>query len=295
VITVSEPLADTSRSDEAPDVVEEIFKTVAAATPDLREAIRGRRGETDETNPSGEAQLEADRWFDRLLATRLGRIDGVGTYASEERDSPVDCGAGLGLTVDPLDGSSNLTSNNLVGTIVGVYDGAVPASGKDLIAAGYVVYGPTTTMVTARDDRVTDYEIVEGERRTLRRDVTLPEDPTVFGFGGGDDEWPPAFARYADDVREALKLRYGGALVGDVNQVLQYGGVFAYPALESRPEGKLRRQFEANPIAYVVEAAGGASSDGDGPILDAEADGLHDRTPLYVGNEALIEQLPDDA
>ena len=288
---MSERLADPAESEGG--VVDEVFETVAAATPELRRAIRGRRSETDEENPSGDTQLEADRWFDRLLANRLGRIDGVGTYASEERDEPVDCGEGLSLTVDPLDGSSNLTSNNLVGTIVGVYDAELPAPGRDLVAAGYVVYGPTTTMVTARGDTATEYELVEGERRTLRRDVDLPDDPTVFGFGGGDDEWPPAFERYADDVREELKLRYGGALVGDVNQVLRYGGVFAYPALESRSEGKLRRQFEANPMAYVIEAAGGASTDGDGSILAADPERLHERTPLYVGNEDLVERVPD--
>jgi fructose-1,6-bisphosphatase I len=80
-------------------------------------------------------------------------------------------------------------------------------------------------------------------------------------------------------------------MVGDVNQVLTYGGVFAYPALRSAPEGKLRLQFEANPIAYVIERAGGASSDGTGSILDVEPEAVHQRTPLYVGNEALIDRL----
>ena len=80
-------------------------------------------------------------------------------------------------------------------------------------------------------------------------------------------------------------------MVGDVNQVVTYGGVFAYPALVDDPEGKLRLSFEGNPIAYVIEQMGGASSDGSGSILDVDPDGLHDRVPLYVGNEALIDRL----
>jgi len=289
---VSEQLAPTD-ADRYDRIVDEVFETVAGAAPELRNAICGRRGETDGENPSGDQQLEADRWFDRLLADRLGAIDGVGAYASEEREDPIDCGSGVSLTVDPLDGSSNLVSNNLVGTIVGVYDAALPAAGREMIGAGYVVYGPTITMIQARGETVAEYEVVDGERRPLRENFDLPDDPTVFGFGGGDDEWPPAFQRYADDAREELKLRYGGALVGDVNQVLRYGGVFAYPTLESREEGKLRLQFEANPIAYVARAAGGAASDGDRSILDVPADRLHQRTPLYVGNEKLIRELPE--
>lgn len=272
-------------------IAEEVFETVAESTPELRDAIRGRRSETDSENESGERQREADLWFDDLLHDRIGDIDGVGTYASEERETTVDCGSGLSVTVDPLDGSSNLTSNNLVGTIVGVYDGDLPAKGRDLVGSAFVIYGPTITMVTASAGTVTEYELIRGKRHTRERDVRLPDDPTVFGFGGGVDDWRDPFEDFAEDVREELKLRYGGALVGDVNQVLGYGGIFAYPALQSRPEGKLRHQFEANPISYVIESAGGRSSDGERSILDVEPEGLHDRTPLHVGNEKLIDEL----
>jgi len=121
--------------------------------------------------------------------------------------------------------------------------------------------------------------------------VTLPDDPLVYGFGGRVPDWPDEFTAYAREIESELKLRYGGAMVGDVNQVLTYGGIFAYPALVDAPEGKLRLSFEANPIAYIVEAAGGAATDGEIDILDVEPEGVHDRVPLYVGNEALIERL----
>lgn len=272
-------------------IADQVFETVAESTPELRDAIRGRRGKTDSTNRSGERQRAADLWFDELLAERLGNIDGVGTYASEERTDPVDVGDGLSVTVDPLDGSSNLDSNNLVGTVVGVYDGALPAHGRDLVGAAFVIYGPTITMVSATAGTVSEYEVVHGELECQDRDLKLPADPSVFGFGGGVDEWSDAFESYAEGIRENLKLRYGGALVGDVNQVLGYGGVFAYPALKSKPAGKLRHQFEAAPIAYIVECAGGRSSDGRQSILEIEPGDLHERCPLHVGNKTLIDEL----
>jgi fructose-1,6-bisphosphatase I len=126
-----------------------------------------------------------------------------------------------------------------------------------------------------------------------REDVELPDDPTVYGFGGRVPDWPADFASYAEAVEsdESLKLRYGGSMIGDVNQVLTYGGVFAYPALESAPEGKLRLQFEGNPVGYVIESAGGRSSDGSRSLLDVEPDDLHQRVPVHVGSEGLIDRL----
>ncbi|MFC4450416.1 class 1 fructose-bisphosphatase [Halorussus aquaticus] len=280
------------------DAVTEVVETVARAAPEVRGGLSGRRRKTDAENASGETQLAADVWADELLAERLTAIDGVSQFASEEREDVLECGesGGYAVTVDPLDGSSNLKSNNSMGTVLGVYDAELPAKGSHLVAAAYVLYGPITTMVVARDGEVTEYVVEEtdegtAERRAVREDVTLPDDPTVYGFGGRVPDWTDRFADYARDVEDELKLRYGGAMIGDVNQVLTYGGVFAYPELESRPEGKLRLQFEGNPIAYVVESAGGASSNGEESLLDAEADEVHQRTPVYVGNEELIERL----
>ncbi|WP_132060488.1 class 1 fructose-bisphosphatase [Halorussus amylolyticus] len=280
------------------DAVSKIVETVARTAPEIRGGLAGRRRKADEENPSGETQLAADVWADELLERRLAAIDGVSQYASEERAEIVECGdsGGYSVAVDPLDGSSNLKSNNSMGTILGVYDAELPAKGRDLVAAAYVLYGPITTMVVAREGEVTEYVIESedgelAERRAVREDLALPDDPTVYGFGGRVPDWTDRFAAYARDIETELKLRYGGAMIGDVNQVLTYGGVFAYPELESRPEGKLRLQFECNPIAYIVESAGGGSSNGGGSILDADPDGLHDRTPVYVGNAELIERL----
>ncbi|GAB3316562.1 class 1 fructose-bisphosphatase [Haloplanus salinarum] len=273
------------------DTVAEIREAVAETAPTIRAGLPGRREKGDAENPTGDRRLAADEYADDLLEDCLGGIDGVGEYASEERAAVVDTGTGLSVAVDPLDGSSNLKPNNVMGTIVGVYDAPLPARGRDLIAAGYVLYGPLTTMVFAEGASATEYLIEEGVASELRTGVTLPEDPTVYGFGGRVPDWPDDFAAYAESVESELKLRYGGAMIGDVNQVLTYGGVFAYPGLRSAPEGKLRLQFEANPVGYVIRAAGGRTSDGDGSILDIDPDGLHDRTPTHLGNASLIERL----
>lgn len=270
--------------------IDAIFDTVAEAAPEIRDGLPGRRTKVGEENVTGDTQLEADVWADQLLAERFGDIAGVGEYASEERAEIESFGSGYAVAVDPLDGSSNLKSNNPMGTVVGVYDGALPRAGRDLVAAGFVLYGPITTMVVARDGEAREYVIEDGKRRDVGP-VELPDDPTVYGFGGRVPDWRSDFAEYVSEVEDELKLRYGGAMIADVSQVLTYGGIFGYPALESRPDGKLRLLFEGAPIAHVIKAAGGTSSDGAESLLDADATELHQRTPVFVGNREYIDRL----
>lgn len=272
-------------------VVETIITELAGAAPMIRDALSGRRGETAGENPTGDTQIAADVYVDEQLVQRLKTIDGVGEIASEERETSIDCGDGVAVGLDPLDGSSNLKSNNPMGTIVGIYDASLPAPGTELIAAGSMVFGPITTFTVAHDGTVTEYEVIDGTLDVVEPDLTLPDDPVVYGFGGGDNAWSDAFASFAAEIRNELKLRYGGALVGDVNQVLTYGGMFAYPALTDYPNGKLRHQFEGNPMAYLIETAGGASSDGTQSILTRDPETLHDRVPTYLGNQSLIDRL----
>jgi len=284
-------MTDGDRDDEGGegDPITAIFDAVATVAGEIRASLPGRRRYLDEENPSGETVLAADVHADELIEERLTALDGVGAYASEEGESVVDAGEGLSVTCDPLDGSSNITSNNAVGTVIGIYDAPLPAKGTALVASGYVLYGPLTTMVVARDG-VVEYLIEDGERDRLG-EVTLPTEPTVYGFGGRVPDWSPAFTEYVREVESELKLRYGGAMVGDVNQVLEYGGIFGYPAGDGSPDGKLRHQFEGNPIAHLIETAGGASSDGRQSILDRPAEALHDRTPVFVGDEAYVDRV----
>jgi len=281
--------------------VETIFETVAEVGSEIQGILGEQRSYQEGHNPSGERQLAADVYADDLLAERLLALEGVVSYASEERESVERSEGSTGrseggyhVSCDPLDGSSNLTSNNAMGTIVGVYDQPFPAPGAALVAAGYVLYGPITTMVTARDGEVREHLIEDGDRTVLDGDVAIPEDPLIYGFGGRIPDWLPAFAAYVEHIEDdRLKLRYAGAMVADVNQVLTYGGIFGYPMVQGRPEGKLRLQFEGLPMAYVTAAAGGASTDGTQSLLEKEPERLHERSPVFVGNESLIARLED--
>jgi fructose-1,6-bisphosphatase I len=269
-----------------------IFETVAGVAGEVRTALGERRSYQEGTNPSGEQQLAADVYADKLLEDRLLALDAVGAYASEEREGVIEDDGQYHVACDPLDGSSNLKSNNGMGTIVAVYDEPLPAPGDALVAAGYVLYGPLTTMVTAREGTVREWLVEDSTRECLDEDVTLPEESVVYGFGGRAPDWPAAVETYVRDIEtDRLKLRYGGAMVADVNQVLTYGGIFGYPMLGDHPDGKLRLQFEGHPMAKILAAAGGASTDGTQSLLDRRPDELHARSPVFVGNETLVDRL----
>jgi fructose-1,6-bisphosphatase I len=269
-----------------------VFDVVAATAADVRDALGSRRSYEAGENPSGEQQLAADVYADDLLEERLLALDSVAAYASEEREGVAHADGGhLHVACDPLDGSSNLESNNGMGTIVGVYDEPLPAPGDALVAAGYVLYGPITTMLVA-DDGVTEYLLEGGERAILQADVILPDDPVVYGIGGRVPDWPEAVAAVVESFEDdRLKLRYGGAMVADVNQVLTYGGVFGYPMLADAPDGKLRLQFEGHPMAHVIAEAGGASTDGTRSLLAKTPETLHERSPVFLGSPSLVERI----
>jgi len=276
------------------NTIDRIERAVRETTHYVRRNLGIRAGQRGETNPSDEVQTRADVWSDDLFFDALAPLDGVGSYVSEEREDAVDCGEGYSLAVDPLDGSGNLASNNSVGTIVGVYDGALPATGRHLVAAMMVLHGPYTTMTVAREDNDVVQEYLLRDGHSERRGVfELPTDYTVVGLAGKPIHRSEKVNGLAKELERDLKLRYGGATVADLAQVLEYGGLFGYPETDVYPEGKLRIHFEAAPLAYLVEAAGGASSDGEQSLLDVEPDGLHDRTPTFLGNRELVDRVEE--
>ncbi|KTG07501.1 class 1 fructose-bisphosphatase [Haloferax profundi] len=286
---------NTADSPRDTKTIDRVVDVIATTAPEIRTGLPGRRVKSEAQNPSGETQMAADVFADDLLCERIGALEGVGEYGSEERPETIDVGNGpLSVALDPLDGSSNLKPNNTMGTIFAVYDGPLPAHGRDIVAAGYVLYGPVMTMIVARDGVVDEYVIYDDATYELvREDISLPENGSVYGFGGRVPDWTEDFEAFARDVEQddSRKLRYGGSMIGDVNQILTYGGIFSYPALQSAPEGKLRVQFEGYPIGYVLETAGGASSDGTKSLLDVDKPDLHARTPLHIGNADLVEKL----
>ena len=253
-----------------------------------------RRGKADTKNVFGELQLVIDKWADQLLIDELKELNLVKAVASEEQPDLVklnDDGI-FNITLDPLDGSSNIESNNLVGTIVGIYKKDLPTEGKNQVAAMYVLYGPVTTLVYAVPNGV--HEFLHTKKGFVLREegIKLPEPGKLYSVGGLRKDWLPPFRKYVEELeKEGYKLRYGGSFAGDFNQILHYGGIFAYPALITKPNGKLRLLAESNPMSFIIKQAGGASSNGKCSILEIEPKHIDQVVPIYIGNKELIGKL----
>jgi fructose-1,6-bisphosphatase I len=256
-------------------------------------------GITKGVNIYGETQTELDVWSNELLTRRLLKSGLVKEVASEEMEKTLKAKQGeFAVVLDPLDGSSNIATDNLVGTIVGIYhDTELPAKGRDLLSSMYFLYGPYLELVLALK-RGVYISVGAGKGRGSEKFLCtgdayhLPEKPTTYGVGGSRDKWTRETREFVDFLeKKKLKLRYGGSFVGDYNQVLHNGGFFAYPSLLDAPKGKYRLQFESNPIGFVTEIAGGKASTGVGNILDLEPTDISQRTPTYLGNKELVAEF----
>jgi len=295
-LTLKETLATEDR-----DLRKLIFLLADLGLRIAREIPR-RLGATNNVNVYGDKQLALDVWSNELLVHKLLRSGLVKQLASEELEEPLSSKRGeYTIVIDPLDGSSNITTNNLMGTIVGIYhDKPLPAAGRDLLASMYFLYGPYLELVLGLHKGA--YVLVaagrgpEGSKRfiTNRDPHHFPKEPSVYGIGGLRDKWTPRVRRFAELIeKRRLTLRYGGSLVGDFTQVLTKGGFFAYPELLDAPLGKYRLNFEANPLAFITEKAGGKASTGSGRILDVEPTNLAQRIPTYLGNSDLVTEFED--
>jgi fructose-1,6-bisphosphatase I len=292
-------------------------KVIASKT--TRAGLAEILGRTEDINVQGETVMKLDRFAD-LTVTRLtdhtGRLAGL---ASEENAEfmriPDQYPMGKYLLVfDPLDGSSNVDFNMPVGTIFGVYrrqkeSGAVEESeffqpGRNLVAAGYIAYGTSTMFVYTAGHGVHGFTLDPsvGEFLLSHPDIRIPT-PKYFSVNlGYEMYWSLGVKRYTQYLQghgggvKGLSLRYIGTLVSDFHRNLLAGGVFYYPADSKDPKapsGKLRLLYEAAPLAFVAEQAGGYASDGNGPILDITPASLHQRTPLYIGNRELVGKVEE--
>lgn len=277
----------------------ELVALLARLSIEVSTGIVDKSGIAGSVNIYGEKQLDVDLWSNDLFVKHLKRSSLVKYVASEELDKVVEnLGGEYSVVLDPLDGSSNLASDNLVGTIVGVYDDRpLPAKGRELMASMYFLYGPYLELVLALRDGVRTFFAVGKGRGSARFLSTgekqkLPSPPTVYGIGGSRIKWVQHVRQFVEMLeKRALSLRYGGSFVGDYNQVLSKGGFFAYPQLTDAPQGKYRLQFESNPIAFITEKAGGRATTGARPILDIEPTSLSQRVPTYLGNPELVNEF----
>ncbi len=253
-----------------------------------------RRGKADTENVFGEIQLVADKWADQYITNELRESGMVKTLVSEEQPDVVKLNetGTFNITLDPLDGSSNIESNNSVGIIIGIYKEDLPTQGKNMVAAMYILYGSVISLVYATPNSVNEF--INTKRGFVLRaeNIKIPEPGILYSVGGLKKEWLPKFKSYIESLEaDGQKLRYGGSFVGDMNQILHYGGIFAYPELVTKPNGKLRLLVESNTLAYVIKQAGGASSNGKGSILEVKPESITQRVPTYIGNKDLIEKL----
>ena len=288
---------------DALETEDQAFRRLVSLLADLSQDVVAQiphsLGVTKGVNIYGETQTEIDVWSNDLFTKHLLKSGLVREVASEEMEKTMTSGHGeFSLVLDPLDGSSNLSTDNLVGTIVGVYRNTrLPAKGRDLFSSMYFLYGPYVETVIALERSVFVAVGAGNGKGTTRLLCTgephrLPEKPTTYGIGGSRDKWTGETREFADRLeKRKLKLRYGGSFVGDYNQVLHNGGFFAYPALSDSPQGKYRLQFESNPVGFITEKAGGKASTGSQSILDVQPTSLDQRIPTYLGNKELVSEF----
>ena len=206
---------------------------------------------------------------------------------------------------DPLDGSSNIDANVSIGTIFSVYkrvSKSGPGSledclqkGTEQIAAGYVIYGSSTVLAYTTGNGVHLFTLDPsvGEFLLSNENIKIPEKSKIYSVNEGNfSKWSEGMKKYISYLKEIDKSsdrpyssRYIGSLVADFHRNLLYGGVFMYPADDKNKNGKLRLMYEANPLSYIVEQAGGKSSDGKNRIMDIKPESLHQRTPLFIGSK----------
>jgi fructose-1,6-bisphosphatase I len=280
------------RSQNICDNLIHLICEIAEASKYVINAVRtGDLGVAGTSNLYGEEQLALDVLSDRIMKKRLIHSGVVCNIASEEMDeiyqAMTDSNGFYSVAYDPLDGSSLVDVNLAVGTIVSIYAGCdLFQEGRKQVAAMYILYGPRVSLVYSVGDGVHEFTMNQlMEFNLTRENIRMQPDGNIYSPGGLRNKYSEGderFIRYLE--AKGCKLRYSGGFVPDINQVLMKGkGLFMYPALNGSPNGKLRLLFELNPMAYLVEHAGGAATDGRMPILDIKPEALDQRAPIYIG------------
>ncbi|MEZ4298065.1 MAG: class 1 fructose-bisphosphatase [Polyangiaceae bacterium] len=276
-------------------------------------------GYTGTTNVQGEQVMKLDEEANAAILAVLGRRSHVAAVASEELEEIAvltnESRARYLVVMDPLDGSSNIDVNVSIGTIFGILRRTDPDKpvgpedflkpGVELAAAGYIMYGSSTMVVltTGKESGVHGftYDPTCGEFFLSHENIKIPEKGSTYSINEGNcGRWTDEVKRWATWIKEDNKPegrpyggRYVGTLVADAHRTLLKGGIFAYPADKKNAEGKLRLLYEANPFAFIFEAAGGKASHGTGRILEIQPTRLHQRTPLVIGSPHDVSAFED--
>lgn len=275
---------------------------IAEASKYIINSIRtGDLGVAGTSNLYGEEQLALDVLADRIMRKRLDHSRVVANMMSEEMDEIIpispDCEGKYSVAFDPLDGSSLVDVNLAVGTIVSIYEGCdLLQPGRNQAAAVYVLYGPRTTLVYSVGKGVHEFGMNNlMEYTLLRENIQLDPEGNLYAPGGQRNLYTPGVEAFVSTLeKRGVKLRYSGGFVPDINQVLLKGkGIFFYPHLQDKPKGKLRLLFELNPMAFLIEQAGGAASNGKQRILDLQPEEIHERSPVFIGCKRDVEMAEE--
>ncbi len=268
-------------------------------------------GLTGATNVQGEEVQKLDIFANEHMMDALFKGRMVCAVGSEENDDFIIRPGSEGkyiVLMDPLDGSSNIDVNVSIGTIFSIYrrnDGGGELTREELLqpgakqlAAGYVLYGSSTMLVYTTGHGVNGFTLDPsiGEFLLSHPNMMFPEKCDTYSVNEGHYrnffEGTKAYLRHIKSVSEVpYKSRYIGSLVADFHRNLLKGGIFMYPGTHQRPEGKLRLTFEANPMAFIAEQAGGYASNGRKRVMDMQPTDLHQRTPLFMGNKEEVQML----
>lgn len=274
-------------------------------------------GFTGDVNVQGESVKKMDVYANDVFISVFKQSGLVCRLASEEMDKPYyipeNCPIGrYSLLYDPIDGSSNVDINLNVGSIFAIRqqqgddsDGQARdllQDGRQQIAAGYVLYGPSTMLVYSIGHGVHSFILDPslGEFILAQENIKIPEHGPIYSTNEGNFwQWEEPIRDYTRYVHrhEGYTARYSGALVGDIHRILMQGGVFLYPGTVKNPEGKLRLLYETAPLAFLIDQAGGRASDGTRNLLDIVPDKLHMRSPLIIGSPEdvkLVESFIED-
>lgn len=304
-----------------------LINDVVIACKAIASAVRygslvGVLGAADTENIQGEAQKKLDVISNDLFIKRNEWGGHVAAMASEEMDEvyllPRQYPRGKYLLVfDPLDGSSNTDVNGAVGTIFSILRRPTHVEGEateedflqpgtQQVCAGYALYGPSAMMVLTTGHGVNGFTLDQriGEFILTNPEMKIPEDTQDFCINAAYTRfWDPPVRRYIDEClagregprRKDFNMRWAGAMIADVHRVLSQGGIFLYPAdrklRAKQQEGKLRLMYEANPMSFIVEQAGGAASTGTQRIMELQPTHLHQRCPVIMGSKNEVERL----
>lgn len=268
-------------------------------------------------NVQGEEQMKLDVFADQVLINVLKNSSDCAGIASEENDSFVaftdehSMNSKYVVLFDPLDGSSNIDVNASIGTIFCIYKRVSPLGqpcnqddflqkGRNIMAAGYVIYGSSTMLVYATRLGVNGFTLEPsvGEFCLSHKDMKCPVDGKIYSANQGNwSKYSEALKNYLNycmeqdkETKRPYSLRYIGSMVADMHRTLIKGGIFMYPADQSNPNGKLRLLYECNPMSYLMEMAGGSASTGQESILDVQPTELHQRLPIFIGSKNMVEK-----